>query len=296
MGVSASLPMYAVEDISGKGKGIIATKDIPKGTRIISETAFITVGRPIANMEQLDMSIHQQVSSLSKDQLREFLSMDNVYPYATPIEKWRGIFRTNALPMGSTLDAGGIFMKACRINHACDSNAQNFWNENLDQLTIHAVRDILEGDEITICYLSSRRDRKTRREELQENFKFTCYCRLCSLPRNQSRKSDVKLNRIHKLDCIIDEGGVPGLILSSRRMLSCVDEQVRLWNEPILDEVGLAQAYPDAFQIVIANGDLARARIFAERLVPLYVTTIGADTPDVIQYKKLIQDPTTHEY
>ena len=296
MGVSASLPMYAVEDVPGKGKGLIATMDIPQGTRIVSEKPVITVGRPIANMEQLEDCIYQQVSSLSKDQIREFLSLSNVYPYTNSAERWRGIFQTNALPVGSDLDAGGVFLKACRINHACDHNAQNFWNENLNRLTIHAVRDIRQGEEITIYYLSIRRNRRKRQEELQEKFKFTCFCQLCSLPPHQSRESDLKLDRIHVMDCIIDQGGVPGLISSPQRMLGYVDEQVRLWNIPTPDEIGLARAYPDAFQIAIANGDLARACTFAKRLVPLYLTTMGADSPDVLQYRKLVQDPTTHDY
>src|SRR5438105_5040445 len=117
MGVTASLPMYTFEDVPGKGKGLIATKDILKGTRIISEKPIITSGRHVADMEQLEIRIYQQVSSLSKDQQREFLSMDNIYPYTNSIERWRGIFRTNALPIGPDLDAGGIFFKACRINH-----------------------------------------------------------------------------------------------------------------------------------------------------------------------------------
>lgn len=98
------------------------------------------------------------------------------------------------------------------------------------------------------------------------------------------------------MDCIIDQGGVPGLISSPQRMLGYVDEQVRLWNIPTPDEIGLARAYHDAFQIAIANGDLARACTFAKRLVPLYLTTMGADSPDVLQYRKLVQDPTTHDY
>lgn len=106
----------------------------------------------------------------------------------------------------------------------------------------------------------------------------------------------MKLDRIHTLDCIIDQAGVTGLISSSRLILSYVDEQVQLWNNPTPDEVGLARAYPDAFQVAIANGDLARARTFAERLVPLYLTTLGADSPDVIHYRKLVQEPTTNDY
>ncbi|KAF2703701.1 hypothetical protein K504DRAFT_443597 [Pleomassaria siparia CBS 279.74] len=297
MGGTWSQPIYStVEDVPGKCKGLIATTDIPRGTRIMSEKPVITLEHHHADMEQQQIRIHQQVASLSKKQRQEFLSMQNIYPYTNSTERWLGILRTNALPVGPNLRAAGIFFKACRANHACDSNAQNFWNEYLNELTIHSVRDIRQGEEITISYLGSRRNRRARQEELWENFKFTCFCRLCSLPPDQSRDSDLKLDRVHELDCIIDQGGVPGLISSAQRMLSYVDEQVQLWNEPTPDEVGLCRAYPDAFQIAIANGDLARGRVFAERLVPLYVDILGYDSPDVFQYSELVRDPATHDY
>jgi hypothetical protein len=70
MGARVSLPMYAVEDVPGKGKGLIATHNIPKGTRIISEQPIITSGHYNADMEQLEVRIHQQVSSLGEDQKR----------------------------------------------------------------------------------------------------------------------------------------------------------------------------------------------------------------------------------
>lgn len=288
--------MYSLEDVQGKGKGLIASKDITKGTRIISEVPVMAMGRQVASMKQLEICIFQEVCSLSAKQQQEFLSMDNVYPYTTPAQRFLGIFRTNALPVGPNLVGGGIFFKACRINHACDNNTQNFWNENLDQLTIHAVRDICKGEEITITYLRSLENRNARHEQLWENFKFRCSCGLCSLPFDQSRDSDTKLDRIHEIDCIIEQGGIEGLVTPAKRMLSYVDEQVRLWNDFTPNEVGLARAYPDAFQIAIANGDLARARIFAERLVLLYRNTLGDDSPGVIEYSQLVQNPATHKY
>ncbi|PSN63744.1 SET domain-containing protein [Corynespora cassiicola Philippines] len=294
MGTTSSLPMYTVEDVPGKGKGLIATKDIPKGTRIISEIPIITSGQDTPDMEQLGIRIYQQLRSLSEDQRREFLSMSNVYTYTNTIERYRGIFRTNALPTGPCLDIGGVFLITCRINHACDANAVNFWNDNLNKITIHAVRDICKGEEIAISYSKYSRNRQARQKELRENFKFTCLCQLCSLPPDQSRDSDSKLDRIHEIDCIIEQAGVPGLVSSPRKMLSYVDEQVRLWGTT--DVVGLGRAYPDAFQIAIANGDLARAHVFTERVVPLYLTSMGSDTPDVTEYKELLRDPTTHKY
>jgi hypothetical protein len=288
--------MYTVGDVPGKGRGLIATKDIPLGARIISEKPFITSGLDVANLEQLQIQVYQQVSSLSESQQQAFLSLHNIYPYTGSAARYRGIFRTNALPTGPSLQSGGVFLTACRINHACDNNAQNYWNDNLDQLTIHAVKDIPKGEEITISYLSSRRDRRWRQEELRKNFKFTCSCALCSLALDQSRESDSKLNRVHILDCIIEQGGVQGLVSPAQRMLSYVDEQVQLWNEPTPDIIGLVRAYPDAFEIAIANGDLARARVFAERCLSLYRITGGDDSPEVPQYSELVQDPKRHRY
>lgn len=296
MGTTSSLPIYTIEDVPGKGKGLIATRDIPQGARIISEKPFITSGLGVANLEQLQVHVYQQVRSLSESQQQAFLSLHNIYPYTSSAARCRGIFRTNALPTGPNLQTGGVFLVACRINHACNNNAQNYWNDNLDQLTIHAVKDIPKGEEITISYLSSRRGRGWRHEELRKNFKFTCSCALCSLTLDQSRESDSKLNRIHELDCIIEQGGVRGLLSPAQRMLSYVDEQVQLWNEPTPDIIGLARAYPDAFEISIANGDLARARIFAKRCLSLYRITGGDDSPEVPQYSELVQDPKRHRY
>jgi hypothetical protein len=80
MGNTTSIQTYAIEEIPGKGKGLIATKDIPAGTRIVSEEAIIDSGREVASMHQLQIRIDQKFSSLREDQQQEFLTMHNVYP------------------------------------------------------------------------------------------------------------------------------------------------------------------------------------------------------------------------
>ncbi|KAF2825542.1 SET domain-containing protein [Ophiobolus disseminans] len=296
MGAFASALVYTLEDVPGKGKGLIAASDIPMGTRIISEKPFVTVPTQVRTMEQQWIRVYQQVLALSVHQKREFLAMDNVYPYTNPTEEYHGIFRTNALPIGSDLGGGGVFLHACRINHACDPNATNFWNENLDKLTIHAIRDIQKGEEITISYLEATRNKKARAKDLKQLFKFVCLCQLCSLPRQQSKESDKRLDRVHQLDNLIEEAGLEGLVWSAQRLLGYVDEQVQLWNEETSKLIGLTRAYPDAVQIAIANGDLARGLVFAERALALYRGALGDDSPDVAEYKKLVRDPATHEY
>ncbi|KAF2177953.1 hypothetical protein K469DRAFT_601350, partial [Zopfia rhizophila CBS 207.26] len=56
-------------------------------------------------------------------------------------------------------------------------------NENIEWLTIHAVRDIEAGQEITILYLASTLGYEERQRFLREKFKFECECKLCSLRR-----------------------------------------------------------------------------------------------------------------
>jgi hypothetical protein len=147
-------------------------------TRILSEEPIITVPRSEPVSERLRTSICQQVDALSEHQRRAFLSMHNIHPYGNAAEQYLGIIQTNSLPAETDGDKGAIFLEACRINHACDNNAQKNWNENIKRHTVHALRDICKGEEITIYYLGVDKNREDRREALQAKFGFTCLCRL----------------------------------------------------------------------------------------------------------------------
>jgi SET domain len=202
---------------------------------------------------------------------------------------WTQLIRTNALPFGDKVEEGGIFLDACRINHACDSNAHRSWNENIKRHTVHALRDIEKGEEITIYYLGVLNSRKARQDTLQRKFAFTCSCRLCSLPPDQSQESDRRLDEILKLDGLINRDGLEGIVSTPLQMLRYVDQQIRLYNEQGPDDAGLPRAFFDATQIAIANGDLARARIFAERAVLGWIVLDGDDSSKVLQYRALSQ-------
>jgi len=64
--------------------------------------------------------------------------------------------------------------------------------------------------------------------------------------------------------------GQDGTLSSPLRTLHSVDQLVRLYNERRPGHLGLPQAFLDAAQIAITNGDLARGRIFAERAVSVW--------------------------
>lgn len=286
--------MYALQDVLGKGKGLVAMEKIFKGTRILSEEAVITVNEPVTS-ERLQTSICQQVEALSEHQRRAFLSMHNIHPFKNAAQQYLGIVRTNSLPAEAVGDKGAIFLEACRINHACDNNAQKNWNEKIKRHTVHALRDINKGEEIKITYLGPLKNRKARQKALQDKFGFTCFCRLCSLPPKQSQESDRRLEEIHRLDDVIDQLGTEGILVSPLRTLLYFDQQVRLYNEQGREDVGYAQAFVNAAQLAIANSDLARGRIFAERAVSAWKTTLGGDSMQAIKHGALAQDPSKYE-
>ena len=287
--------MYALRDVPGKGKGLVATKMIPKGMRILSETAIVTLSLNDPANKQLRISICKQVDALSEYQRRAFLSMHNIHPHKNAAEQYLGIVRTNALPIGMDATEGGIFLEACRINHACDNNAQKCWNGNIKRHTVHALRDIDKGEEITVYYLGVHNSREIRNKALQVKFGFTCSCRLCSLPLEQSQESDRRLDEIFRLDGLIGRGGIGMIMSNPLQSLRYVDQQIRLYNEQGPDDAGLSRAFFDAAQIVIANGDLARGRIFAERAVSGWRTSQGGDSMELIKYGPLARDPSKHQ-
>jgi hypothetical protein len=82
---TAGNSMYALQNVPGKGKGLVAIENISKTTRILSEEAVITVSESVSG-ERLRTSICSQVEALSENQRRDFLSMYNIYLYRNAAE------------------------------------------------------------------------------------------------------------------------------------------------------------------------------------------------------------------
>jgi hypothetical protein len=150
----------------------------------------------------------KKVKALSKDQQRQYLSLHNNHSGGNVFS---GIFRTNALPCGSGSAIGGVYPTICLINHSCNSNTHHSWNIMTSSETIHALRDIKAGEEITICY-GEPKAFSARRAELRASFGFDCDCSLCSLPHAEIQESDARRIRIERLDEAI---GDPGRVMNN---------------------------------------------------------------------------------
>lgn len=289
--------LYETLEIPDRGKGLVARCNIKRGTRILCEKPLFVVAN--MNPEVLHSVVASKLKSLPKEQQIQFLSLHNNFPGK---HAFAGIVRTNALPCGPGAELGGVYPEICLINNSCRPNCNQSWNEAKDNgtETIHAIRDILAGEELTISYEEGN-PTEIRKATLRASFGFDCTCDLCSLPAAEMQASDARRRLIQSLD---EQIGDPMAIMSRplsslhacRSLLDAMREEFR---DPYTEGGTISTAliprlYYDAFQIVVTHGDQARARIFAERAYNARVECQGEDNPTTQNAKRLMQEPSSH--
>lgn len=92
---------------------------------------------------------------------------------------------------------GGLFLEYSHINHSCRPNVQNCFNATIGEETVHAIRDIDEGEELVTSYIGTSRT-KEQRQELLKPWDFICCCEVCEGPgaaASESRRQ--RLYQIH---------------------------------------------------------------------------------------------------
>ena len=127
--------------IQGKGLGVIATMQIPRGALLLAEEALFSVSNVL---EPLSRSNQRSIRAQAP-QFPQFQTL--VSKADPPNDETR--FETNDFDMGTDWKGGktrGIFLQASRFNHSCVPNAYFVWNPELNNgqglLTIYAIHDI----------------------------------------------------------------------------------------------------------------------------------------------------------
>ncbi|KAK8110284.1 uncharacterized protein PG998_006741 [Apiospora kogelbergensis] len=288
--------LYETLEIPAKGKGLVARCNIKRGTRILSEKPLFVVQN--VKTDTLNIIVAAKLKPLSREQQSKFLSLHNNFPGKRALA---GLVHTNALPRGP--DQCGIYPEICRINNSCRPNCYHSWNEAVGQETIHALRDIFAGEELTISYRPGSSS-SVRQPELKAGFGFDCKCELCSLLAAELAASDARLRKIASLDEQIANPGAMiarplSVLHACREFLRVVREEYPDNNDAAAGNEGPAAAAPlisrvycDAMQVAAAHGDQARARVFAERGYRARLECEGEDSPDTRRVKRLMQEPS----
>ena len=279
---------YVLQPIEGKGKGLIATRAIKPGELILSEPPLFTTAS-LSNPATFEKDLGAIVKGLSKDGQRTFLSLHNNSPGANPFSN---IVRSNGYPLGPNSEVGAIFPLVARLNHACRPNAQHAWNEARGVEVVHAVRDIQEGEELTLSYLAGGPSTE-RQGRLKEYFGFDCTCEACSLPAKELKASDARLRRAQKLDEAI---GDPRRVrhLPERALADC-KALLNIYREEGIFDLRLPRLYYDAFQIAAMHADAARASVFAKSCADARTVCEGEESEEVKSMRALQAKPASFD-
>jgi hypothetical protein len=256
---------YEIQPIPNKGNGLVATYDIAPGTRILSEKPLFTV--PAQAEATMDFYIIAKAKLLTKDEQRQFLSLHNSHQDKNI---FRSIFETNALPCGPGSTTGAVYPTICLINHSCAPNSYVSWNSDARSQTIHALRNIGVGEEITISYYHPNKTFRKRQTYLKEHFKFDCACEVCSLPLTDRKQSDVRRLEIEELDEVFFTPGRTVLkpeaaMLDRYKLLQLLEEEYK-GSAKVFE----SDAYEELVQLCISRGDEVRVSCLSFMLAVIY--------------------------
>ncbi|KAG8924993.1 hypothetical protein FRC02_010053, partial [Tulasnella sp. 418] len=201
---------FEVVDLPGRGKGVIATRDIQRGELLLRERPLFRLPTSITSSPvQVVQEALQKLPPSRRDLLLN-LSHPNhdLPPHEIPFD----IVQVNAMAAGSTT---AVFPRIARLNHGCAGafNSIYGWREEQGVMELRPFRDIKKGEELLVSYFDTKRPRSERRAYLKDHYHFHCQCAVCSLPEKESRVSDDRLIKMRSLISALSawpSGGIDG--------------------------------------------------------------------------------------
>eukprot|EP00933_Yihiella_yeosuensis_P024798 TRINITY_DN1922_c1_g2_i1.p1 TRINITY_DN1922_c1_g2~~TRINITY_DN1922_c1_g2_i1.p1 ORF type:complete len:505 (+),score=84.69 TRINITY_DN1922_c1_g2_i1:100-1614(+) len=160
-----------------KGLGVLATSDIKRGQLILSE-------EPILKFRSSDPVWLCRIRKMVRDSPQKRKALSSLYDAfrreTGGKKSLRGVVQTNAFRCGMKTEYYVLGIQASRFNHSCNSNCEQSYDEELNQLQFYASTDIEAGQELCIRYIDTRAPYEVRQEELESLFGFKCRCEVCA--------------------------------------------------------------------------------------------------------------------
>ncbi|KAJ6589957.1 hypothetical protein DFH09DRAFT_1027153 [Mycena vulgaris] len=248
--VRPSSTKYRLASSPNKGLGLFSTGKICAGDLILSERPLTLVPTwtvdPIKKMSreltpdetfqallyEWEQSLKVIFGRMQPDRQAAFMALANSHQQdgSGPLG---GIIRTNGLGV-ENLQTGrfsaeeqrtrkGVYNAVCkeisRVNHSCSPNTVAYFDIPTFSYRLTAVRDIVEGEELTLSYVDLMLFTKSRQLKL-EPYGFQCTCMACREPlESDSRRAIISRTKTDNL-----EGGLIKLSLLEKEGLEATEE------------------------------------------------------------------------
>ena len=293
---SLGVPGMELRPIPHKGLGLVATRAFAPGERLIAEAPLVLwESARGADGEHRWSVLEELVETLPAASRRAFDGLMDKHAPDDQFKTARGIWNTNAFRTEDVLGDGkaaqcdgversAVFTVCSRLNHACRPCAHVAWSARLGQQTVHAVRPIAAGDEVTIAYVAGAEagGRASRQAHLQAKYHFGCVCDVCELRDMAQQTSD---ERFERLACIHKTlSSVPPSELEAT-----VEESVALLNAE-----GLPLVWAKAGMLLVLvqlkqAARLGRAAHWARRGAAAASFALGDDSATFLKFASLAQ-------
>jgi hypothetical protein len=196
--------------IPGKGQGLVATEEIEKGTRVLSEPPILSVPRnshPSIILKAFEGLKPPAMQALG--QLHRYIAPSRYEMLAQIAKKPIAAMDPNVLNViGTYLNnslGGHIFLQGSRINHSCTPNLEWAWNPNISQGTFHAIKHIKKGEELTISYIFGNHWTKARRTQELRRWDFACSCPSCEETMDAKVDDEERARRVVEIGSLAQE-------------------------------------------------------------------------------------------
>ncbi|KAK2459653.1 hypothetical protein APHAL10511_008298 [Amanita phalloides] len=292
--VSGEASIFKVVDLPGKGKGLVATRDIKQGELLIREKPLFLVPSQLSSSPT--QFIWEKVQSLIPADRAAYMALSYVHlpkgadPQKQPEEVALAIFQTNAVSAGEGV---GIFPRMARLNHGCAGsfNSVYSWREDEGVLVVHALKNISMGQELLTTYMNTKQPRTQRRAYLAEHYGFECSCSVCSLPEEESRASDERLTAMTSLYARLaswENGKIGGREAGeTAREIWRVGEEEGYWSER-------GRLAGDMAWVAAAHSDYDAVQGWANVAAQWYTYELGADSSQARDMAEIAQAPHKH--
>ncbi|OIW32001.1 SET domain-containing protein [Coniochaeta ligniaria NRRL 30616] len=131
--------------------------------------------------------------------------------------------QTNAIKMRQAEKSGSfgiaLDLLSCAINHSCDPNAFLYVEDGY--IIARSLRDIAAGEEVTISYVDPMHPLKPRRDLLDMEYFFLCFCKRC-----EADKRELKAMVGHTIHSL------KGLYEAQDTMVKLINNTVVATNKP----------------------------------------------------------------
>ncbi|KAI5362955.1 putative SET domain, tetratricopeptide-like helical domain superfamily [Septoria linicola] len=301
---AAVTPIFELRPSAGKGLGLFACRDLPRGTRIICEAPLLEVPQ-----KGLDVAYHAYLQ-LPADKK---LAFDALHCYVAPQVDYEHVARMCAmhcqinehdLPeyvqehvrvMGTfacndfILANGniGAFEISSRLNHSCVPNVHHTNNPALGKETVQTVRDVRAGEELLINYLgpaSTYDFMHQRLQKLRDHYGFECQCIACTDVTGASdQRREILSGIFWGLNQFASGAQPDGRFIpnSPQTALVQAEDSIRFLIEEQLLSVELLKAYRVAAGFALSIGNYEKALEYAFNEEEIERNILGVEVDDL---------------